>query len=124
MINSYLFSNYKEKKLNVFHHRMSNKITYNVMYNLINVYDRDKSHPCVTSFTTTLDMRRKDVVYGSRVGNTTNPQFLEINSWVNGSILNIIIMLYLLSCILMTQLCQAYILPSVSSIKKYLFWLI
>lgn len=93
MINSYLFSNYYEKK--VFHHRMSNEITCNFMYNLINVYDRDNSHPCLTSFTTTLDMRRKDVVYGSKVGNTTNPQFLEINGWVNGAILIIFIILYL-----------------------------
>lgn len=61
---------------------MSNKITCNFMDNFINVYDRDRSHPCLTGFTTTLDMRRNDVVYGSKVGNTTNPQFLEINSWV------------------------------------------
>lgn len=27
-------------------------------------------------------MGREEVVYGSKVGNTTNPQFLEIDSWV------------------------------------------
>lgn len=27
-------------------------------------------------------MRKKDVIYGSKVGNTTNPQFLEVDSWV------------------------------------------
>lgn len=43
---------------------------------------RDMSHHCITSFTTTLYMRKKDVIYGSRVGNATNPQFLEVDSWV------------------------------------------
>lgn len=28
-------------------------------------------------------MARKDVVYGSKVGNTTNPELLEIDIWVN-----------------------------------------
>ncbi|XP_062593758.1 uncharacterized protein LOC134255259 [Saccostrea cucullata] len=28
-------------------------------------------------------MRRQDVFYGSKVGNTTNPKFLEIDSWKN-----------------------------------------
>lgn len=45
-------------------------------------YNRNRSNACITSFTTTLDMRKKDVIYGSKVGNTTNPQFLEVDSWV------------------------------------------
>lgn len=57
------------------------------------IYDRDLSHQCLTKFSTTLDMRRKDVVYGSKVGNTTNPQFLEVDSWV----ICLIILLYLIS---------------------------
>lgn len=43
---------------------------------------RNISHHCQTSFTTTLDLKRSDVIYGSKVGNTTNPQFLEADSWV------------------------------------------
>ena len=31
-------------------------------------------------------MGREDVVYGSNVGNTTNPQFLEVDNWVQYSI--------------------------------------
>nr|XP_034304523.1 uncharacterized protein LOC117681987 [Crassostrea gigas] len=42
---------------------------------------RNRNHPCLTSFTTTLDMKRTDVVYGSKVGNITNPEFLEVDSW-------------------------------------------
>lgn len=45
-------------------------------------YNRNRNNPCITSFATTLDMRKKDVIYGSKVGNTTNPQFLEVDSWV------------------------------------------
>ncbi|XP_062614824.1 delta-like protein 4, partial [Saccostrea cucullata] len=44
---------------------------------------KNSNHPCVSSFTTTLDMKRQGVFYGSKVGNTTNPQFLEIDSWKN-----------------------------------------
>lgn len=44
-------------------------------------YIRDKNH-CQTSFTTTLDMKQNDVVYGSKVGNTTNPQYLKVVNWV------------------------------------------
>lgn len=54
-------------------------------------YDRDQSHQCLTKFSTTLDMRRKDVVYGSKVGNTTNPQFLEVDSWVIWSLYSCIL---------------------------------
>ena len=43
---------------------------------------RDEHQRCVTSFTSTLDMSREDVIYGSKVGNTTNPQFLEVDNWV------------------------------------------
>lgn len=27
-------------------------------------------------------MKRNDVVYGSKVGNTTNPQYLKVDNWV------------------------------------------
>jgi hypothetical protein len=27
-------------------------------------------------------MRQQAVTYGSKVGNTTNPQYLEVDSWV------------------------------------------
>lgn len=43
---------------------------------------RDTQHKCESTFISTLDMGREDVVYGSKVGNTTNPQFLEVNNWV------------------------------------------
>lgn len=49
-------------------------------------YLRDKTH-CQTSFTTTLDMKRNDVVYGSKVGNTTNPQYLKVDNWVKSLII-------------------------------------
>lgn len=47
-------------------------------------------------------MRRSDVVYGSIVGNTTNPQFLEVDSWV--IYLHYQFMIYLCYCILMMRL--------------------
>uniref|UniRef100_A0A8W8LWS8 EGF-like domain-containing protein n=1 Tax=Magallana gigas TaxID=29159 RepID=A0A8W8LWS8_MAGGI len=50
--------------------------------NCVNRSSLDRSHTCVSSFTTTLDMRQKDVAYGSKVGNTTNPQFLEVEHWI------------------------------------------
>ena len=43
---------------------------------------RDREHACVTSFTSTLDIDRENVIYGSKVGNTTNPQYLEVDNWV------------------------------------------
>ena len=43
---------------------------------------RDREHACVTSFTSTLDIGRENVIYGSKVGNTTNPQYLEVDNWV------------------------------------------
>lgn len=49
-------------------------------------YIRDKTN-CQTSFTTTLDMKRNDVVYGSKVGNTTNPQYLKVDNWVTSLII-------------------------------------
>lgn len=48
----------------------------------VTFYDRARNQPCITSFTTTLDMRRKQVFFGSKVGNTTNPQFLDVDTWV------------------------------------------
>lgn len=33
--------------------------------------------------TTTLHMEMNDVVYGSVIGNTTNPLMLEVDHWVN-----------------------------------------
>lgn len=82
---------------------------------LINVYDRDRSHPCLTSFATTLDMRRNDVVYGSRVGNATNPQFLEIDSWVNG-----LILFYYIFIILHFNDTLVSSLQAVANTEKYL----
>lgn len=46
-------------------------------------YIRDKNH----CFTTILDMKRNDVVYGSKVGNTTNPQYLKVDNWVTSLII-------------------------------------
>eukprot|EP00105_Crassostrea_gigas_P002816 XP_011415476.1 PREDICTED: delta-like protein 4 [Crassostrea gigas] len=40
-----------------------------------------RNQPCITSFTTTTDIRRKQVFFGSKVGNTTNPQFLDVDTW-------------------------------------------
>lgn len=40
-------------------------------------------------------MGREEVVYGSKVGNTTNPQFLEIDSWVKYIFHNISRKLYI-----------------------------
>lgn len=51
------------------------------MFFFIVFYIRDNNH-CQTSFTTTLDMKRNDVVFGSKVGNTTNPQYLKVDNWV------------------------------------------
>ena len=43
---------------------------------------RDGHRRCESSFTSTLEMSREDVIFGSNVGNTTNPQFLEVDNWV------------------------------------------
>lgn len=56
--------------------------TSGFMINFVTFYDRARNQPCITSFTTTLDMRRKQVFFGSKVGNTTNPQFLDVDTWV------------------------------------------
>ncbi|XP_061195297.1 protein serrate-like [Saccostrea echinata] len=42
---------------------------------------KNSSHTCVDSMTTTIDMKRDDVILGSRIGNATNPVFLEVESW-------------------------------------------
>lgn len=55
------------------------------------ICNRNRDHTCKSSFTTTLDMRQRDVAYGSKVGNTTNPQFLEVESWVTFSTLPFIL---------------------------------
>ena len=36
-------------------------------------------------------MSREDVIFGSNVGNTTNPQFLEVDNWVKYWFLHFII---------------------------------
>ena len=59
-----------------------------ILMSLINInatfifFCRDSNHKCESSFTSTLEMSREDVIFGSKVGNTTNPQFLEVDNWV------------------------------------------
>lgn len=92
------------------------------MHNLNTVYDRNNHQQCLTSFTTTLDMKRKDVVYGSKVGNTTNPQFLEINSWVTG-----LILIYYISIIMHfndTLVSRLHVTIWLKHLKNIQFWLI
>lgn len=63
----------------------------------VTFYDRDRNNPCLTSFTTTLIMRREHVYFGSKVGNSTNPRFLEFDSWVLFSIIKLITLILLQS---------------------------
>ena len=35
-------------------------------------------------------MSREDVIFGSNVGNTTNPQFLEVDNWVKYGFLHLL----------------------------------
>lgn len=44
---------------------------------------RDSANHCLDDVTSTLHMPMNDVIYGSVIGNTTNPLILEVDSWVN-----------------------------------------
>ncbi|XP_061195304.1 neurogenic locus protein delta-like [Saccostrea echinata] len=48
---------------------------------VLTVYLIGTNHSCLSRFTTTLNMRRQDVMYGSKLGNSTNPHYLEVFSW-------------------------------------------
>ncbi|XP_062593761.1 neurogenic locus notch homolog protein 2-like [Saccostrea cucullata] len=43
---------------------------------------RNDRETCKASFTTTLDMNRDDVVYGSKLGNATNPLLFSVDDWI------------------------------------------
>lgn len=43
---------------------------------------RNDSNMCENSVTTTVDMKREDVILGYRIGNATNPLLVEVNEWV------------------------------------------
>lgn len=43
---------------------------------------RNDSNRCDNSVTTTVDMKREDVILGPRIGNATNPLLVEVDEWV------------------------------------------
>lgn len=45
-------------------------------------FSRDSTNHCKDEISTTLHMEMNDVIYGSVIGNTTNPLLLEVDYWV------------------------------------------
>ncbi|XP_078340651.1 uncharacterized protein LOC111108705 [Crassostrea virginica] len=48
---------------------------------LLRICLRDSSNHCTEEISTTLHMEMNDVIYGSVIGNTTNPLLLEVDHW-------------------------------------------